>query len=224
MFSVYSVLLILYCILEVWDNIVFFFPFIPEFCKFSFHTLLLMVCVCHNYSILDSKWLFISQNSCLSILIPPRLLSPGFLVLHAVLLDGIFSSVLDFFFFCNTLITMCSLFFSIHFLKWYWGCVCWIPSSLAPSSVITANCRYFYYSSVQSLSCVQLFAAPWTAACQTSLSITNSRRSLRLTSIKSVMPSSHLILCCPHLILPLIPPSIRVFSNESTLHMRWPKY
>ena len=69
---------------------------------------------------------------------------------------------------------MCSLFFSIHFLKWYWGCVCWIPSSLAPSSVITANCRYFYYSSVQSLSCVQLFAAPWTAACQASLSITNS--------------------------------------------------
>ena len=65
---------------------------------------------------------------------------------------------------------------------------------------------------------------PWIAACQASLSIINSRRSLRHTSIKSVMPSSHLILCCPLLLLPPIPPSIRVFSNESTLHMRWPKY
>ena len=62
------------------------------------------------------------------------------------------------------------------------------------------------------------------AACQASLSITNSRSSLRLTSIESVMPSSHLILGCPLLILPPIPPSIRVFSNESALHMRWPKY
>ena len=61
------------------------------------------------------------------------------------------------------------------------------------------------------------------AARQASLFITNSRSSLRLTSIKSVVPSSHLILCCPLLLLPLIPPSIRVFSNESTLHMRWPK-
>ena len=64
---------------------------------------------------------------------------------------------------------------------------------------------------------------PWTAACQASLSITISRSSLRLTSIESVMPSSHLILCCP-LLLPPIPPSIRVFTNESTLHVRWPKY
>ena len=80
------------------------------------------------------------------------------------------------------------------------------------------------FSSVQSLSRVQLFATPWIAACQASLSITNSRSSLRLTSIKSVMPSSHFILCHPLLPLPLIPPSIRVFSNESTLHMRWPKY
>ena len=69
-----------------------------------------------------------------------------------------------------------------------------------------------------------LFATPWIAARQASLSITNSRSSLRLTSIKSVMPSSHLILCRPLLLLPSIPPSIRVFSNESTLHMRWPKY
>ena len=80
------------------------------------------------------------------------------------------------------------------------------------------------FSSVQSLSRVQLFATPWTAACQASLPITNSRSSLRLTSIKSVMPSSHLILCRPLLLLPPSPPSIRVFSNESTLCMRWPKY
>ena len=79
-------------------------------------------------------------------------------------------------------------------------------------------------SSVQSLSCVQLFETPWIAAPQASLSITNSRSSLKLTSIESVMPSSHLILCHPLLLLPLIPPSIRVFSNEPTLRMRWPKY
>ena len=80
------------------------------------------------------------------------------------------------------------------------------------------------FSSVQSLSRVRLFVTPQTAACQASLSITNSRSSLRLMSIESVMPSSHLILCRPIFLLPLIPPSIRVFSNESTLHMRWPKY
>ena len=80
------------------------------------------------------------------------------------------------------------------------------------------------FSSVQSLSRVRLFVTPWTAAHQASLSITNSRSSLRLTSIKLVMPSSHLILGHPLLLLPPIPPSIRVFSNESTLRMRWPKY
>jgi len=78
--------------------------------------------------------------------------------------------------------------------------------------------------SVQSLSRVRLFVTPWTAAHQVSLSITNSRSSLRLMSIESVMPSSHLILCRPLLLLPPIPPSIRVFSNESTLCTRWPKY
>ena len=76
----------------------------------------------------------------------------------------------------------------------------------------------------QSLSRVRLFATPWTAACQASLSITNSRSSFRLMSIESVMPSSHLILYHPLLLSPPIPPSIRVFSNESTLRMRWPKY
>ena len=79
-------------------------------------------------------------------------------------------------------------------------------------------------SSVQSLSRVQLFATPWIAAHQASLSITNSQSSLRLTSIESVMPSIHLILCHPLLLLPSIFPSIRVFSNESTLRIRWPKY
>ena len=81
-----------------------------------------------------------------------------------------------------------------------------------------------FLSPVQSLSRVRLFVTPWIAARQASLSITNSRSSLRLTSIESVMPSSHLILCHPLLLLPPIPPNIRVFSNESTLRMRWPKY
>ena len=80
------------------------------------------------------------------------------------------------------------------------------------------------FSSVQSLSRVQLFATPWIAAHQASLSITNSWGSPRLMCIELVMPSSHLILCRPLLLLPLIPPSIRVFSNESTLCMRWTKY
>ena len=80
------------------------------------------------------------------------------------------------------------------------------------------------FSSVQSLSRVRLFATPWITARQASLSITNSRSSLRLKTIESVMPSSHLILCRPLLLLPPIPPRIIVFSNEATLHMRWPKY
>ena len=80
------------------------------------------------------------------------------------------------------------------------------------------------FSSVQSFSCVRLFVTPWIAAHQASLSITNSGSSLKLMSIKSVMPSSNLILCCPLLLLPPIPPGIRVFSNESTLRIRWPNY
>ena len=94
------------------------------------------------------------------------------------------------------------------------------------------SCFFFFFpsfwliqlSSVQSLSCVRLFATPWITACQASLSITNSWSSLRLMFIDSVMPSSHLILYHPLLLLPQIPPSIKVFSNESTLHIRWPKY
>ena len=81
-----------------------------------------------------------------------------------------------------------------------------------------------FRSSVQSLSRVPLFATPWMAACQASVSVTNSQSLLRLMSIESVMPSSHLILCCPLLLLPSIFSSIRVFSNESVLHIRWPKY
>ena len=84
--------------------------------------------------------------------------------------------------------------------------------------------KWLSVRSVQSLSHVWLFATPWTAARQASLSITNSQGLLKLMSIELVMPSSHLILCCPLLLLPPIPPSIRIFSNESSLHMRWPKY
>ena len=83
---------------------------------------------------------------------------------------------------------------------------------------------WIQFSSVQLLSRVQLFATPWIAARQASLSITNSRSLPKPMPIESVMPSSHLILCRPLLLLPPIPPSIRVFSNESTLHMRWPTY
>ena len=83
---------------------------------------------------------------------------------------------------------------------------------------------FFQFSLVQLLSSVQLFATPWTAACQASLSIANSWSLLKLMSIESVMPFNHLILCCPFLLLPSIFPSIRVFSNESVLHIRWSKY
>ena len=77
---------------------------------------------------------------------------------------------------------------------------------------------------IQSLSCVRLFVTPWTVACQASLSITNSWRLLELMSIELVIPSNHLILCRPLLLLPSIFPSTRIFSNESALHIKWPKY
>ena len=80
------------------------------------------------------------------------------------------------------------------------------------------------FSSVQLLSRVRLSVTPWIAVHQASLSITSSRSLLKLMSIESVMPSSHLILCRPLLLMPPVPPSIRVFSNESILHIRWPKY
>ena len=100
-----------------------------------------------------------------------------------------------------------------------------VKSESESHSVVSNSLRtHELYSSVQSLSCIQLFATQWIAALQASLSTTNSRSSLKLTSIESVMPPSHLILCRPLLLLPPIPPSIRVFSSESTVPMRWPKY
>ena len=86
------------------------------------------------------------------------------------------------------------------------------------------TCYFFWFSSFQSLSHVRLFATPWTASHQVFLSITNSQSLLKLMSIESVMSSNHLILCHPLLLQPSIFPSIRVFSKESVLHIRWPKY
>ena len=83
---------------------------------------------------------------------------------------------------------------------------------------------YAQFTSIQSFSRVRLFVTPWTVAGKASLSITNSRSLLKLMSIQSMMPSNHLIFCCPLLLPPSVFPSIRVFSNESALHIRWPKY
>ena len=113
---------------------------------------------------------------------------------------------------CCLCVCLCS--FSCRFLA---ICLLWL--TLFPQTHIRP-----LFSSVQSHSRVWLFATPWIAARQASLFITISRSSLRLTSIESVMPSWHLILCHPFLLLPQIPPSIRVFSSESALRMRWPKY
>ena len=112
----------------------------------------------------------------------------------------------------------------------YWNKISWAylvfhlvqsQNSFCPGTTGTCSVQF---SLVQSLSRVRLFATPWIAARQASLFITNYQSSLRLTSVESVVPSSHLILCSPLLLLPLIPPSIRVFPNESTLCMRWLKY
>ena len=106
-------------------------------------------------------------------------------------------------------------------LRWNWK---WNITYLVSLIFARSVSLWLQFSSVQSLSRVRLFTTPWTAARQASLSITNSWSSPKLMSIELVMPSSHLILCRPLLLLSPIPPSIRVFSNESTLHMRWPKY
>ena len=99
------------------------------------------------------------------------------------------------------------------------------PQSSGSTPSKLQSCDVSLSSSVQSLSRVWLFVTPWTAArLQASLSITNSRSLLKLMSIESMMPSNHLILCCLLLLLPSIFPSIRVFSSESVLHIRWPKY
>ena len=100
-----------------------------------------------------------------------------------------------------------------------------MPAKLSLFSVVIYGCEIWTKRKiVQLLSHVQLFATPWNAARQDSLSVTNSWSLLKLMSIKSVMPSNHLLLCCPLLLLPSIFPSIKVFSNESVLCIRWPKY
>ena len=111
---------------------------------------------------------------------------------------------------------------------WIYICL-WKPRKQMVSSrhnavLIETVYKLYKNSSVQSLSRARLFATPWITAQQASLSITNSQSLLKLMSIELVMPSSHLILCRPLLLLPPVPPSIRVFSNESTLSMRWPEY
>ena len=101
--------------------------------------------------------------------------------------------------------------------------ILWCPDFfMVQLSLLSSD--FFQFSSVQLRSRVRLFATPWIAAHWASLSITTSQSSLKLMSIESVMPSNHLILCRPLFLLPPIPPSIRVFSNESILRMRWPKY
>ena len=121
------------------------------------------------------------------------------------------------------IVCMCVLQLGFH------GQLCWLwtlPSLSPPWNM--KPLPYFphgiQFSSVQSLSRVRLFATPWTAAHQASLSITSSQSLLKLMSIESVMPLNHLYLCCPLFLLPSIFPSIRVFSNESVLHISWPKY
>ena len=96
------------------------------------------------------------------------------------------------------------------------------PAKVYHFQSIHCTRAYNQFSSVHLFSCVLLFATPWTTACQASLSITNSWSLLKFTSIESVTPSNHLILCHPLLLLPSTFPSIRVFSNESVLHIRWP--
>ena len=122
-------------------------------------------------------------------------------------------------------------FSSVEIKSW----ICWLLSffsnnisneerNIQNNDIQICNTIAWWIRSDQSLSPVRIFATPWITACQASLSITNSQSSLRLTSIKSVMPSNHLILCHLLLLLPSIFPRIKVFSNESVLHIRWPKY
>ena len=110
------------------------------------------------------------------------------------------------------------------YLYYHLYCPVIIPLKLPSTKYHIIDLLLNVFSSVQSLSHVGLFATPQTAACQASLPITNSRSLLKLMSIESVMPSNHLILCCPLLLPSSIFPSIRVFSNESVLYIRWPKY
>ena len=115
-----------------------------------------------------------------------------------------------------------SLFLMPSSLPFFALYTCWKLFHCAPDFLDTPSPATAQFSSVQSLSRVWLFATPWIAARQASLSITNTRSSLKLMSIESVMQSNHLILCCPLLLLPSIFSNIRVFSNESFIHIRWP--
>ena len=123
---------------------------------------------------------------------------------------------------CKDVMQMCE---AIHIFQGGWSCGGPTGSSCQERSCPEGGrCCYCYlFSSVQSLSRVQLFEIPWAAACKVSLSITNSRSLLKLKSIELLMPSNHLILCRLLLLLPSIFPSIRVFSSESVFHIRWPK-
>ena len=113
------------------------------------------------------------------------------------------------------------LLYQLSYETWQWNQGCNLNST--PCCIRRLKPQH-QFSSVQLLSRIRLFVIPWTAACQTSLSITNSQSLLKLMPIESVMPYNHLILCRPLLLLPSIFPSIRVFSNESALRIRWPKY
>ena len=119
--------------------------------------------------------------------------------------------------------TVNSCFFILWSL-WIWVEVSQVVRESWPSELKMFLRVSVQFSSVQLLSRAWLVATPWTEARQAAPSVTNSQSLLNLMSIKLVMPSSHLILCCPLLLLPLIFPSIRIFSNESVLHIRWPKY
>ena len=119
------------------------------------------------------------------------------------------------------------VFFSNMFSHWFLLCTCCLVDFcilIFYPTIFLPKILFMLISSVQLLICVRLFVTPWTAARQASLSVTNSWSLPNLMPIESVMPSSLLILCCPLLLLPPICPSIRVFSTESTLCMRWPKY
>ena len=127
---------------------------------------------------------------------------------------------LSFFFFLLYNIILVLPYINMHLPRVYTCSSSWTWFSLLSISIT----NMIRFSSVQSLSCVRLFTTPWTTACQASLSITNSQSSLKPMSIESMMPSNHLILHYPLLLLPSIFPSIRVFSNESILHIRWLEY
>ena len=111
---------------------------------------------------------------------------------------------------------------SYHLMNWIWGV--WMSETLWVNPRVSAEVTGLMVLVVYLLSCVQLIVTPWIASCQAPLSFTISWNLLKLMSIESVMPSNHLFLCCPLLLLPSIFPSIRVFSTELAYHIRWPKY